>query len=105
VPIVHQSKNFQVEPFADAKGTYFIIKRKSNSKVVAKIPFENQRQVKLDVNNRLKELEMANQITQGKIKKAKKVSKDVFSFLYKSAKSANKFRKKLNKPTRKKRRK
>ena len=83
MPIVFQSKNFQVEPFADASGTSFVILRKKKDifgrrKVVAKIPFQNQRQVKQDVKNTLKELEGATAITEERIRKARKFSKDVF---------------------------
>ena len=99
--IVKTTKNFQVESFVDQSGLSFIIRRKSNKWIVAKLPFKNNKQIKSDVNNRLKELELANEITQERIKKVKKTSKDIFSF----AKKANREFQKWQKPKRKVRKK
>ena len=101
MPILHKSKNFQVEPFADSTGVYFLILRKSNRKVIAKIPVENKARAVGLVKSRLKELEEANRITTERIKKVQKTSKDIFSFLKKSGKAINK---ELNKKSKKKRR-
>jgi len=103
--IVKSTKNFQVESFVDQNGLCFLIRRKSNKKIVAKLPFKNNKQIKMDVNNRLKELELANEITKEQVRKAKKFSKDTFSFLKKTYKTAKKVRKELTKKPRKKRRK
>jgi len=103
--IVKTTKNFQVESFVDQNGVSFLIRRKSNKKIVAKMPYKNNKQIKQDVNNRLKELELANEITKEQIRKAKKFSKDTFSFLKKTYKTAKKVKKELSKKPRKKRRK
>jgi len=101
--IVFQSKNFQVEPFADGSGTSFVILRKKkdifgNRKVIAKIPFQNQTQVKQDVRNTIKELEAATAITEERVKRVKKFSKDTFKL------GKQVYKKLSKKPKRKKRR-
>ncbi len=106
MPILFQSKNFTVEPFADRGGVFLVIIRKKpglfgKRKVVAKIPFENKRQSTQAVKRRLVELENANRLTQEEIRRAQQAIKTGVRFGKEAMREFNQLT--GNKPKRKKR--
>jgi len=98
MPILHQTKNFEVEPFADGSGTFFIILRKKRNifgqrPVVAKIRMENQAKAVSQIKNRLKELELATAITEERIRKTQSAVRKGIRFSKETIKEFNKLTK------------
>lgn len=68
-----ENQVFKTKPFADRKGVFVLIVRKSNNKVVGKIPFTTEKQTKQKVRRRMQELRELDKITDARIRKTKEL--------------------------------